>query len=100
MKVVKKLVDLNIFYFTQFYFLYKEYAVISDTSITLGNKKKYNFKSSAEPELSISYNYLDVRNGDFKIRIYEFYEDFNIQYNSDGSGKTYSLKIGEGLKRI
>ena len=43
-------------------------------------------------------DYLDVRNGYFKVRIYEFDEDFSIQYNSDGSGKTYSLKVGEGSR--
>ena len=39
-----------------------------------------------------------VWNGDSKITIYEFDEDLNIQYNSDRSTKTYSLKAGEGSR--
>ena len=51
---IKKLVDLNIFYFTEFDFVYKEYVVISDTSFPLESKKNIIKSICREPELSIS----------------------------------------------
>ena len=43
-------------------------------------------------------DYLDAWNSDSDVTIYEFDEDFNIQYNSDGSAKTYTLKAKEGSR--
>ena len=43
-------------------------------------------------------DYLDAWNGDKSVTIYEFDDDYNIQYNADGTAKTYSLKPGEGAR--
>ena len=52
---IKKLVYLNIFDFPNFDFVYKEYVVSSDTSISLERKKKYFLKTSTEPQLPIYF---------------------------------------------